>query len=61
MALALATTKDNPKDETNGTAFPDARGYERGVREPSLIVLLKYARLAGCAVEDLIDDKMKWP
>lgn len=36
-------------------------GYERGVREPSLIVLLKYARLAGCAVEDLIDDKIKWP
>jgi transcriptional regulator with XRE-family HTH domain len=36
-------------------------GYERGVREPSLIVLLKYARLAGCSVEDLIDDKIKWP
>ena len=36
-------------------------GYERGVREPSLIVLLKYARLAGCYVEDLIDDKIKWP
>jgi len=36
-------------------------GYERGAREPSLIVILKYARLAGCAVEDLIDDKIKWP
>lgn len=36
-------------------------GYERGVREPSLIGLLKYARLAGCSVEDLIDDKIKWP
>jgi transcriptional regulator with XRE-family HTH domain len=36
-------------------------GYERGVREPSLLVLLKYARLAGCSVEDLIDDKIKWP
>lgn len=36
-------------------------GYERGAREPSLIVLLKYARLAGCTVEQLIDDKIKWP
>ena len=36
-------------------------GYERGAREPSLIVILKYARLAGCAVEDLIDDKIRWP
>src|SRR5215218_6635348 len=36
-------------------------GYERGAREPSLPVLLKYARLAGCTVEQLIDDKIKWP
>ena len=36
-------------------------GYERGVREPSLIVLLKYARLAGCTMEELVDDKLKWP
>ena len=36
-------------------------GYERGAREPSLIVLLKYARLAGCTMEDLVDDKIKWP
>ena len=36
-------------------------GYERGAREPSLIVLLKYARLAKCQVEDLIDDQIKWP
>lgn len=28
MALALATTKDNPKDETKWTAFPDERGIE---------------------------------
>lgn len=33
--------------------------YERGKREPPLLVLLKYARLAGVSVESLIDDKMK--
>lgn len=33
--------------------------YETGKREPPLLVLLKYARLAGVAVDVLIDDKMK--
>lgn len=36
-------------------------GYERGAREPSVLVILKYARLAGCAMEELVDDKIKWP
>ena len=34
-------------------------GYERGVREPPLAVLLKYARLGGVSTDDLIDDKVK--
>jgi transcriptional regulator with XRE-family HTH domain len=33
--------------------------YETGKRQPSLPVLLKYARLANVAVEVLIDDKMR--
>jgi len=36
-------------------------GYERGEREPSLPVLLKYARLAGVSTDVLIDDKLKLP
>lgn len=35
--------------------------YEQGKREPSLPVLLRYARLAGVSVESLIDDKMDLP
>jgi transcriptional regulator with XRE-family HTH domain len=35
--------------------------YERGVREPALSVLLKYARAAGVNVEVLIDDDLKLP
>jgi transcriptional regulator with XRE-family HTH domain len=31
--------------------------YEQGKREPSLLVLLRYARVAGIHVDDLIDDK----
>jgi transcriptional regulator with XRE-family HTH domain len=33
--------------------------YERDEREPSLFVLLAYARIAGVSVDTLIDDKMK--
>ncbi len=35
--------------------------YERGLREPSLLVLLAYARLAGVHMEDLIDDDIDLP
>ncbi len=35
--------------------------YERGVREPPLPVLLKYARIAGVCVDVLIDDDLKLP
>ena len=35
--------------------------YERGVREPPLIVLLRYARAANVTVEALIDDEYDLP
>jgi len=36
-------------------------GYETGRREPPLLILLKYARLAGVCVERLIDDEVDLP
>jgi len=36
-------------------------GYERGVREPSFEVVLKYARLVGVPMEVLVDDAMNLP
>jgi transcriptional regulator with XRE-family HTH domain len=36
----------------------DISKYERGVREPALPVILKYARAAGVKVEELIDDEL---
>jgi len=33
--------------------------YERGLREPALGVLLKYAKAAGVSVDELIDDDVK--
>ena len=35
--------------------------FERGIREPSLIDLLKYAKAAGVTVDALIDDEMDLP
>lgn len=37
----------------------DISKYERGVREPALPVILKYARAAGLKVEELIDDELE--
>lgn len=35
--------------------------YESGTREPSLMTLLQYARVAGVHAEDLIDDEADLP
>lgn len=36
-------------------------GYERGVREPPLLIVLEYARAANVYVEVLIDDSLDLP
>ncbi|MGH9823830.1 MAG: helix-turn-helix domain-containing protein [Blastocatellia bacterium] len=35
--------------------------YETGRREPSLLVLLRYARTAGVPMDDLVDDEVDLP
>jgi transcriptional regulator with XRE-family HTH domain len=35
--------------------------FERGEREPTLLIILEYARVAGVHVEDLINDKTDLP
>ena|ERR1051326_6637989 len=36
-------------------------GYERGVREPPLLILLEYARAAGVYMEVLVNDSLNLP
>jgi transcriptional regulator with XRE-family HTH domain len=47
--------KDSPIYPTN------ISGMERGEREPPLLLLLAYARLAGISTDVLIDDKLDLP
>ncbi|HEV2914108.1 MAG TPA: helix-turn-helix transcriptional regulator [Pyrinomonadaceae bacterium] len=35
--------------------------YETGIREPSLMTLLQYARVAGVHMEVLVDDELDLP
>ena len=35
--------------------------YEHGKAEPSLLVLLEYARLSGVSMDTLVDDKLSLP
>jgi transcriptional regulator with XRE-family HTH domain len=46
------------EDEIDYTAISK---YELGRNEPSLIILLRYARVAGVHVENLIDDELDLP
>ena len=39
----------------------DVSKYERGVREPSLIVLLKFAQAAGVCMDYLVNDNLELP
>lgn len=36
-------------------------GFETGKREPSLPILLRYAKVAGISTDDLIDDDVDLP
>jgi transcriptional regulator with XRE-family HTH domain len=47
--------------EPEGLLGTSISGYERGVREPPLLILLEYARIAGVCVDVLIDDEAVLP
>jgi transcriptional regulator with XRE-family HTH domain len=44
-----------------GMSYARISEYEQGVREPSLLTLLEYSRVAGIHMEILADDAMELP
>ena len=43
------------------TVYKRISEYESGRREPSLLVLLAYGRVAGIHLEEIVDDKIELP
>jgi transcriptional regulator with XRE-family HTH domain len=46
---------------SNKLTREEVSAYERGVREPSLLTILKYAEVAGVWVDVLINDDLDLP
>jgi transcriptional regulator with XRE-family HTH domain len=65
IRLRLGLTQAQLVKELNYKASPlrasQISNFEQGKREPPLMLLLAYARLAGISTDVLIDDKMKLP
>ena len=61
-ALGLSQAQMVKSLDAEGMIVPgQISEFETDKREPSLIVLLRYARLAGVCVDALIDDKLDLP
>lgn len=50
----MATKLSDDEVKVQRTDIPR---FEKGIREPSLIILLRYAKLAGVSTDILIDDE----
>ena len=58
LNLGLSQSQMLERLGLNDKVFRSAiSGYELGTREPTLPILLKYARLAGISTDVLIDDE----
>ena len=58
---SLAQMADRLSNDEFSVRRTDISKYELSAGEPPLPVLLRYARLAGVAMEALVDDKMDLP
>jgi transcriptional regulator with XRE-family HTH domain len=55
MAQALAQAKKSPPTKSH------IHRFETGIREPSLLILLEYSRVAKVPLESLVDDSLDLP
>lgn len=65
IRTTLGLTQQEMLDRLGNTQTPLYRGhigeYETGKREPPLLVVLRYACVAGVAMEVLVDDNLDLP
>lgn len=60
-ALGLSQSQMVKRLDVEGIVASQISEFETGKREPSLIVVLQYARLANVCADVLIDDKLDLP
>jgi transcriptional regulator with XRE-family HTH domain len=61
-ALGLSQTQMVKRLDGEGIIVPgQISEFETGKREPSLPILLRYARVAGVCMDTLVDDKLDLP
>lgn len=60
-ALGLSQSQMVVRLDVEGIVPSQISEFETGKREPSLIVVLQYARLAGVCADVLIDDALDLP
>jgi transcriptional regulator with XRE-family HTH domain len=61
LGLSQAELSTKLSEEKYPLYKADISNFESGKREPSLIVLLRYARLANILVDTLVDDELELP
>jgi transcriptional regulator with XRE-family HTH domain len=62
LSLGLSQTEMLKRlDAESLIVYSQISQYETDTREPPLQILLRYARVAGVYVEDLIDDELDLP
>lgn len=61
IRLGLDISQGEIADQLNVKDRASISLYENGKREPPLVILLAYARLAKVPMETLVDDKLDLP
>jgi transcriptional regulator with XRE-family HTH domain len=65
LRTLLGLTQEQMAEHLSSVKAPPKAGqisrFEQGKREPSLLVLLAYSRLAGVSIDVLVDDALDLP